>query len=80
MRMLKLVTLIADDDTYCQIGHADDDTISPSQRLGLPRHLLVPGSREESTTEVEEEEQEEQEDKSSLWLEGVFVQRAQFTA
>ena len=33
----------------------------PPQRLGLPRHLLVPGSREESTTEMDEEEQEETE-------------------
>ena len=39
-----------------------DDDIIPPQRLGLPRHLLVPGSREESTTEVDEEEQEEQEE------------------
>ena len=61
MRILKLVMLIADDDTYRQIGHPNEDMISPFQRLGLPRHLLVPGSREESTTEVEEEEQEETE-------------------
>ena len=33
-----------------------------SQRLGLPRHLLVPGSREESTTEVEQEEETEREE------------------
>ena len=37
------------------------DDIIPPQRLGLPRHLLVPGSREESTTEVDEEEEEQEE-------------------
>jgi len=38
------------------------DTTVSLQRLGLPRHLLVPGSREESTTEVEEEEETEREE------------------
>ena len=71
--IVKLVILIADDDTNRQIGHADDDTISPSQRLGLPRHLLVPGSREESTTEVEEEEQEETEREEEEDLELTFL-------
>ena len=37
------------------------DDIIPPQRLGLPRHLLVPGSREESTTEVDEEEEVQEE-------------------
>jgi len=37
------------------------DTTVSLQRLGLPRHLLVPGSREESTTEMDDEEQEETE-------------------
>ena len=71
MRMVKLVKLIGGDDTIRQIGHPDD--ITPSQRLGLPRHLLVPGSREESTTEVDEEEEETEREEEEEDLELTFL-------
>ena len=55
---MKLVILFED---TVHPHRAGDDTSLPPQRLGLPRHLLVPGSREESTTEMDDEEQEETE-------------------